>query len=86
MTSKNFQVSPKLPSSVLVEGGSEHTMPITSLLSKWNVPRMRKESNLQLSDAIFEKHDYQKPVKQKKKQIKDFDPRSNIFIHRVRFT
>ena len=75
MTSKNFQVSPELPSSVLVEGDSEHTIPITSLLSKWNVPRVRKESNLQLSDAIFEKHDYQKPVKRKKKQIKDFDPR-----------
>ena len=50
-------------------------MPVTSLLSRWNVPRVRKESNLQLSDAIFEKHDYQKPVKRKKKQIKDFDPR-----------
>ena len=36
---------------------------------------MRKESSLQLSDAIFEKHDYQKPVKRKRRQIKDFDPR-----------
>ena len=32
-------------------------------------------SNLQLSDAVFEKHDYQKPVKRKRRQIKDFDPR-----------
>ena len=75
MTSKNFQVSPELPSSVLVDGDSEQTMPVTSLLSRWNVPRVRKESNLQLSDAIFEKHDYQKPIKRKRRQIKDFDPR-----------
>ena len=75
VTSKNFQVSPELPSSVLVDGDSEQTMPVTSLLSKWNVPRVRKESNLQLSDAIFEKHDYQKPIKRRRKQIKDFDPR-----------
>ena len=72
---KNFQVSPELPSSVLVDGDSEQSMPVTSLLSRWNVPRVRKESNLQLSDAIFEKHDYQKPVKRKRRQIKDFDPR-----------
>ena len=39
------------------------------------MPRVRKESNLQLSDATFEKQDYQKPIKQKRKQIKDFDPR-----------
>ena len=75
MTSKKFQVSPELPSSVLVDGDSEQAMPVTSVLSQWNVPRVRKESNLQLSDAIFEKHDYQKPVKRKRKQIKDFDPR-----------
>ena len=36
---------------------------------------MRKESNLQLSDAIFEKHDYQKPVKRKRRLIKDFESR-----------
>ena len=62
MTSKKFQVSPELPSSVLVDGDSEQAMPVTSVLSWWNVPRVRKVSNLQLSDAIFEKHDYQKPV------------------------
>ena len=75
MTSKNFQVSPELPSSVLVDSDSEQTVPVTSLLSRWNVPRVRKESNLQLSDAIFEKHDYDRPIKRKRQQIKDFDPR-----------
>ena len=67
-------MSPELPSSVLVDGDSEQAMPVTSVLSWWNVPRVRKESNLQLSDTIFEKHNYQKPVKRKRKQIKD-DPR-----------
>ena len=59
----------------LVDDDSEQTKLVISLLSKWNVPRVRKESNLQLSDAIFEKHDYQKPIKQRRKQINDFDPR-----------
>ena len=75
MTSKLLQVSPELPSSVLVDGDSEQAMLVTSVFSRWNVPRVRKENNLQLSNAVFEKHDYQKPVKRKRKQIKDFDPR-----------
>ena len=50
-------------------------MPVISLLSRWNAPRVRKESNLQLFDAMFAKYDYQKPMKQRRKRIKDFDPR-----------
>ena len=75
MTSKNCQVNPELPSSALVDGDTERFTPLTSVLSSWNVPRSRKESNLQMSDAVFEKHDYQRSTKRRRKQIGDFDPR-----------
>lgn len=74
LTSKNYQVNPELPSSALVDGDSERFTPLTSILSSWNVPRCRKESNLQMSQAIFEKKDYQRSSR-KRKQTEYFDPR-----------
>ena len=68
---KNLQVSPELPSLVLVDGDSKQTMRVTSLLSRWNALGVRKDSNLQLSDTIFEKHNYLEPIKQKRKKVKD---------------
>ena len=65
----------ELPSSALVDGDSEQFIPLTSVLCRWNVPTARKESNLQISEAVFEKHDYQKPVKKRRKHIEEFDPR-----------
>lgn len=50
-------------------------LPCTSKPCVWKEPRSRKESNLCVSDAVFEKHDYSKPVKQKIRQLKDYDPR-----------
>ena len=41
------------------------TLLCTSQLCIWKEPRSRKESNLRVSDAVFEKHDYSKPVKRK---------------------
>ena len=75
MTSKNCQVHPELPTSALVDGDIERFTPLTSVLSSWNVPRSRKESNLRMSEAVFEKHDYQRSTKRRRKQIRDFDPR-----------
>ena len=75
MTSKNCQVQPELPSSVLVDGDIEQFTPLTSVLCSWNVPRVRKESNLRMSEAVFEKHDYQRSTKRRRKQTEDFDPR-----------
>ena len=49
MTPKNCQVHPELPTSALVDGDIERFTPLTSVLSSWNVPRSRKESNLQMS-------------------------------------
>jgi len=66
---------PELPSSALVDGDSEQFISLTSVLCRWNVPTARKESNLQISEAVFEKHDYQKPVKKRRKHIEEFDPR-----------
>ena len=75
MTSKNCQVHPELPTSALVDRDIEWFTPLTSVLSSWNVPRSRKESNLQMSEAVFDKHVYQRSTKRKRKQVGDFDPR-----------
>ena len=53
----------------------EETLPVTSHLCKWNVPRKRKESMIPMSEAVFQKHDYSKPMKQSFKLLEDFDPR-----------
>ena len=73
-TSKNCQVHSELPTLALVDGDIEWFTPLTSVLSSWNVSS-RKESNLQMSEAVFEKHDYQRSTKRRRKQIRDFDPR-----------
>ena len=51
----------------------------TSQLCVWKEPRSRKESNLRVSDAVFEKHDYSKPVKRKIHQSNNYDPRPSQF-------
>ena len=53
----------------------EETLPVTSHLCKWNAPRKRKESMIPMSEAVFQKHDYSKPMKQSFKLLEDFDPR-----------
>ncbi len=50
-------------------------MPVTSYLCQWKVPKKRKESNLPMSAAVFEKHDYQKQKKRRISITEDFDPR-----------
>ena len=72
MTSKNCQVYPKLPTSALVDGDIEQFTPLTSVLSSWNVPRSRKESNLQMSEAVFEKYVYQRSNQEKKEADRRF--------------
>ena len=75
ITSKNCQVHPEIPSSALVDGDIERFSSLTSVLSSWNVPRKRKESTLKMSEAVFQKHDYQRLTKRRRKQMEDFDPR-----------
>ena len=58
-----FQLKPALPSTSLPNEEDE-VMPITSYLCQWKVPKKWKESNLIMSAAVFEKHDY---CKQKEK-------------------
>ena len=66
---------PEIPSSALVDGDIERFSSLTSVLSSWNVPRKRKESTLKMSKAVFQKHDYQRLTKRRRKQMEDFDPR-----------
>ena len=54
----------------------DSTLPGTSLPCRWKVPKSRKESNLKMSDAKFEKHVYGKPSsKVTYARQEDFDPR-----------
>ena len=64
MTANNMQLHPSLPSTSAVDE-EEETMPITSYLCQWKVPKKRKESNQPISAITFEKHDYQKQKKRK---------------------
>lgn len=68
---------PSLP--VADDEEDENSIPCTSQPCQWKPPKKRKESTLRLSDAMFEKHDYAKPVKRKVRQVEDFDPRPVSF-------
>ena len=57
----------------------EAAVPCTSQPCVWKQPKKRKESNLRLSDASFEKHEYAKPVKRKIRLVEDFDLRPELW-------
>ena len=54
-------------------------VPVTSLPCQWKPPRKRKQSTMPISEAVFQKHDYSKPVKRSIKSVEDFDPRPAEF-------
>ena len=58
----------------------EEPSPITSYLCQWNIPCKRKESNMPISDAVFQKHIYGRQKKYELKAIEDFDPRPVIYV------
>ena len=53
----------------------EEALPFTSLPCLWIPPRKSKESTMQMSEATFTKHTYDKTKKRKLKRLEDFDPR-----------
>ena len=57
------------------ESGNSVQLPITSYPCQCKPPRIRKESNMKLSEAVFEKHMYGRTKKVKKLKIEGFDPR-----------
>ena len=50
-------------------------LPVTSYACQWKPPRKRKESNLKISEARFEKHVYGKLKKKGLSSMEEFDPR-----------
>ena len=50
-------------------------LPVTSYACQWKPPRKRKESNLKISEARFEKHVYGKLKKRGLSSLEEFDPR-----------
>lgn len=65
---------PKTSPDVEDEVETSENLPITSYPCRWKAPRKRKESNLKLSDAKFEKRVW-KEEKVTLSSIQDFDPR-----------
>ena len=67
------------PSLQLTHDKEEEAIPCTSQSCQWKLPRKCKESILRLSDAMFEKHNYAKPVKRKICKVEYFDQRPDSF-------
>jgi len=67
-----FQPSDSVDSA---DDNDEPPLPCTSQPCIWKEPKARKTSNLRVSDAVFQKHDYSKPNKRKIQQLEDYDPR-----------
>ena len=57
----------------------EDLLPVTSYLCQWKRPKKRRESNLPISEAKFERHEYGKVQKRSVKQVSDFDPHPAAF-------
>ena len=53
----------------------EEALPVTSLPCLWKPPKKSEESTMQMSEATFTKHTYDKTKKRKLKRLEDFDPR-----------
>ena len=64
-----FPPSSATGSSVSTEE-SEETLPVTSYPCQWKAPRKRKQSNLKMADATFEKHVYGRAARRSDKDSK----------------
>ena len=56
-------------------GDDDEAIPVTSLECQWKRPRKRKESNLKIAEATFQKHVYGQEQKREFQSLTDFDPR-----------
>ena len=72
----SFNLKPNIHSAGVTDGDE---VPVTSLPCLWKAPRKRKQSTIPMSEAVFQKHDYTKPVKRSIKPVEDFDPQPPEF-------
>ena len=77
MTPTEFQLNLDQPQ--VCGNDDEETVPVTSQLCQWKRPKKRKESNLRMSDAKSERHDYSRSTKRQIVLVEDFDPRPQEF-------
>ena len=77
-TSSMTPVAFPVASSTVADDEDANSVPVTSLPCRWKPPRKRKESNLKMSDATFEKHVYGQTKKVKLLPIEDYDPRPEM--------
>ena len=63
-----FRLKPNVDVTI---GEEEEEMPCTSVPRQWGIPsKKRKDSSIEISTAVFEKHDYSKPVKKESSLLK----------------
>lgn len=74
ITAPQFQLKPS-ESSPSLPLADDDAVPVISRPCQWKPPRKRKESNMPLAEAHFEKHTYGKEKKRKLQSLEDFDPR-----------
>ena len=77
MTQSEFKLQQVVPMSRAED--EEEALPITSYPCQWKPPKKRKESNMQMSEAVFQKHDYSSLKKRKVRLVEDFDPRPECY-------
>ena len=75
MTPTEFLQQPSASTS----GDDNESLPCTSYPCQWKQPKKRKESNLRMGDAVFEKHVLGRECKRKVVAVEDFDPRPQKF-------
>ena len=71
MTPTEFLQQPSASTS----GDDNESLPCTLYPCQWKQPKKRKESNLRMGDAVFEKHVLGRECKRKVVAVEDFDPR-----------
>lgn len=62
------------PNPCIVSAESESNVLVTSLMNSWKPPRKRKESNLMMSEANFQKHIYGRQKQHHTLPLESFDP------------
>ena len=61
----SLHLKPKLPVAAMGEEDKE-VMPCTSLPCAWGIPsKKRKDSTIEVSSTVFEKHDHGRPGKKR---------------------
>ena len=65
--------------SATVPVASDASVPVTSMINSWKPPRKRKESQMMMSEAKFQKHVYGREIKHNILELESFNPRPDEY-------